>query len=63
MEDIESELHSAAIDTEVYEKEAAERAAHEKERSLQIETTDKVLAQTIKYYNNLHFKNNIYRCI
>lgn len=52
MEDIESELHSAAIDTEVYEKEAAERAAHEKERSLQIETTDKVLAQTIKYYNN-----------
>ncbi|XP_071650229.1 ectopic P granules protein 5 homolog isoform X2 [Temnothorax longispinosus] len=30
VEDIESELHSAAIDTEVYEKQAAERAAQKK---------------------------------
>lgn len=43
VEDIESELHSAAIDTEVYEKQAAEEAAYEKERSLQnVETTNEV---------------------
>ncbi|KMQ96888.1 ectopic p granules protein 5-like protein, partial [Lasius niger] len=42
VEDIESELHSAAIDTEVYEKQAAEKAAYEKERSLQVETTNEV---------------------
>lgn len=42
VEDIESELHSAAIDTEVYEKQAAEEAAYEKEHSLRVETTNKV---------------------
>lgn len=39
---MESELHSAAIDTDVYEKEIAEKAAHENEYSLRVETTDKV---------------------
>jgi len=43
VENIESELHSAAIDTEIYEKEAAERAAHEKEYNLQIETANEVI--------------------
>lgn len=42
VEDIESELHSAAIDTEVYEKQAAEEAAYEKEHSLRVETTNEV---------------------
>ncbi|KAM0728306.1 Ectopic P granules protein 5-like protein [Formica fusca] len=43
VEDIESELHSAAIDTEIYEKQAAEEAAYEKERTLQVETTGEIL--------------------
>ncbi|KYM83710.1 hypothetical protein ALC53_05824, partial [Atta colombica] len=43
VEDIESELHSAAIDTEIYEKQAAERAAYEKKYSWQDESTNKVL--------------------
>lgn len=47
VEDIESELHSAAIDTEIYEKQAAERAAHEKKYSQQVETTNEVLELTI----------------
>ncbi|XP_011351380.2 ectopic P granules protein 5 homolog isoform X3 [Ooceraea biroi] len=46
VENIESELHSAAIDTEIYEKEAAERAAHEKECSLRVETANKELLIT-----------------
>ncbi|XP_020300063.1 ectopic P granules protein 5 homolog isoform X2 [Pseudomyrmex gracilis] len=46
VENIESELHSAAIDTEIYEKEAAEKAAQEKEYSLRVETTNKVLLLT-----------------
>jgi len=45
VEDIESELHSAAIDTDIYEKQAAEEAAHEKERSLRVETTNEVILQ------------------
>lgn len=40
---MESELHSAAIDTDVYEKEIAEREAHESECNLRIETTKEVL--------------------
>ncbi|KAG7211797.1 hypothetical protein KM043_011028 [Ampulex compressa] len=40
VENMESELHSASIDTELYEKEAAERDAHENECSLRIETTE-----------------------
>ncbi|KAL0115562.1 hypothetical protein PUN28_010822 [Cardiocondyla obscurior] len=43
VENIESELHSAAIDTEVYEKEAAERAANEKKYSQQGEMTKEIL--------------------
>lgn len=54
VEDIESELHSAAIDTEVYEKQAAEEAAYEKERSLQIETLNEV-----DHFTNLHLTNDI----
>lgn len=54
VEDIESELHSAAIDTEVYEKQAAEKAAYEKERSLQVETTNEV-----DHFTNLHLTNDI----
>lgn len=45
VEDIESELHSAAIDTEIYEKQAAEEAAYEKEHSLRVETTNEVILQ------------------
>lgn len=45
VEDIESELHSAAIDTDIYEKQAAEEAAYEKERSLRFETTNEVILQ------------------
>ncbi|XP_066590073.1 ectopic P granules protein 5 homolog isoform X2 [Prorops nasuta] len=37
VENMESELHSAAIDTEIYEKQAAESAAYESEYSLRIE--------------------------
>lgn len=37
---MESELHSAAIDTEIYEKEAAEKAAYEMECNLSVETTE-----------------------
>ncbi|XP_018355471.1 PREDICTED: ectopic P granules protein 5 homolog isoform X4 [Trachymyrmex septentrionalis] len=43
VEDIESELHSAAIDTEIYEKQAAERAAYEKKYCRQDESINKVL--------------------
>ncbi|XP_012532933.1 ectopic P granules protein 5 homolog isoform X2 [Monomorium pharaonis] len=43
VEDIESELHSAAIDTEIYEKQAAERAAYEKKYSQQIKMTKEVI--------------------
>ncbi|XP_012225114.2 ectopic P granules protein 5 homolog isoform X2 [Linepithema humile] len=56
VEDIESELHSAAIDTEVYEKEAAEKAAHEKERSLQIETINEVLLVTENSHDEIDGK-------
>ncbi|XP_043670805.1 ectopic P granules protein 5 homolog isoform X1 [Vespula pensylvanica] len=40
VENMESELHSAAIDTEIYEKEAAEKAAYEMECNLSVETTE-----------------------
>ncbi|XP_011705151.1 PREDICTED: ectopic P granules protein 5 homolog [Wasmannia auropunctata] len=45
VEDIESELHSAAIDTEIYEKQAAERAAYEKKCSQQVESHKLLLAE------------------
>lgn len=53
VEDIESELHSAAIDTEIYEKQAAEEAAYEKERTLQVETTGEVSNFTKLYLNDI----------
>lgn len=40
---MESELHSAAIDTDIYEKEIAERAAHENNCSLRVEATNEVI--------------------
>lgn len=57
VENMESELHSAAIDTDVYEKEIAERAAHENECSLQVETTNKVFkTDTLDIHSPSYFK-------
>lgn len=52
---MESELHSAAIDTDVYEKEIAERAARENECSLRVETTNEVFKFNNESYGCLSF--------
>ncbi|XP_011143291.1 ectopic P granules protein 5 homolog isoform X2 [Harpegnathos saltator] len=53
VENMESELHSAAIDTDVYEKEIAERAAHENECSLRVETTNEILSLDENTYDEV----------